>query len=682
VALTNERPEIAGAAHYMLATITLGTNPDKAQEHTKHAEEMLPETAEAYSLRAMAARTSDETLRWLRRALTLDPTHYPSLKAQALAYYTLRQYQKMSEDAAVLVALRPRDSIGYLLRAIARRELGQLELALEDHGRAIALARTDVEVVDAYDQRRETHMTLAYYEAAAEDARRCTILDPNEKTHRFNVFSALLWARDYERAQEEYEEACRQGYYWHLRFRWQLKKLAFDTLASGQELPLSADIAVKAPFYIIQEAAECYQLLSKTATRLIPRGVWLGEWSPDSRKIAFARSPAYDISSFSSLVPDTLQAIGGKTGIEILDLDSGKRRLITTSGVCPRWSPDGRFIAFSERHYPAGNSEVWVTPVAGGPPRKIATGHHVCWSPDSRTLFFRSLSEGAVHRLRIDASADAAPTPVLETTEGYPRWFTVSPDGDYLAHEYSREVSVVSLASQSVVSTWQAPWPLYGWILNWLSEQHRLVMGSSSWYSQTGAWVLDIETSEARQILPKPGRVAYRSPDRSRLLISVLDELWIADVDPDAPITEVFGSAQTEDQFLMRKLQNWTQYIQANPSHAELYLERALTYIALEKYDRTQSDLDEFARLFKPSDKHLFYMICWWGWQYCTHDLFEGGEVLMSTAAKLNPQSRSTLTAPGGKLHPGWNLVSLYEKWGKPELAEKWRARLFESKDN
>jgi hypothetical protein len=581
----------------------------------------------------------------------------------------------MLEDTAVLVALRPQDSQGYALRAIARRELEWFEQAIDDHSQALRLCRVETERTDIYDQRRETYMRAGDYGAALQDSRHCVSLKPEEFYYHFNVFTAMFWLKDYPRAQEQYRQIVRTSSGWHRLFRSNLKKHVFDWLTSGRELQLPADIALKTPFYMVREITECYDLLAGKATRLVPAGIWPGCWSPDGKKIVYARAPSYHWDSGPLLVADGYPAIGSGNGVEILDLESGKKHLLTTFGVLPSWSPDGQTIAFTHKFYPPGEGEVWVIPAAGGPARKIALGYKPCWAPDSRTVFFRSRSEGTICSIRVD-DPNALPVHIMETPGRYPQWFSVSPSGTYIAYEYAHEVCIVELSSRAVVSKWKTPWPLYGWRLIWSPDEKHLVIGSSSWYSQTGTWILDIDKNEAYSVLPQSTDWLSWSPDGSRLLIDVLAGLWLADISSETPIEKVFGPRTTRGDFLTRQLQRWIQLIDTNPDETELYLQRALTYVALQEYRLASDDLQTFTRLIEPGDKHLYFMMCWWGWRYCCYDFFEEGELLMLHAAELLSRFPDAPILSGRLFHPIHNLVSLYNKWGKPKLAEKWRVQL------
>lgn len=72
-------------------------------------------------------------------------------------------------------------------------------------------------------------------------------------------------------------------------------------------------------------------------------------------------------------------------GIHVVGLHQDKPRRIAENGTYPRWSPDGRFIAFVR-----GNTIMTVAG-DGGKPRKVAEAHQaraVCFAPDGLSVFF------------------------------------------------------------------------------------------------------------------------------------------------------------------------------------------------------------------------------------------------------------------------------------------------------
>ena len=84
-------------------------------------------------------------MQWLDKALAQDRSHYPSLRARTLAHYTRGDYAAMAVDADRCITLRQQDASGWSLRAVALRELSQLDEAMTHHNRAVALAPDDAE---------------------------------------------------------------------------------------------------------------------------------------------------------------------------------------------------------------------------------------------------------------------------------------------------------------------------------------------------------------------------------------------------------------------------------------------------------------------------------------------------------------------------------------------------------
>ena len=104
----------------------------------------------------------------------------------------------------------------------------------------------------------------------------------------------------------------------------------------------------------------------------------------------------------------------------------------TAREVYPRFSPDGRWIAFSSNRY--GNYDVFVIPVAGGTPRRLTyhTGNDevVGWTRDSQGIVFRAArGDGAFPSVATlyEVPVQGGPEKALPMDWGY--WGSYSPDG-------------------------------------------------------------------------------------------------------------------------------------------------------------------------------------------------------------------------------------------------------------
>lgn len=101
--------------------------------------------------------------------------------------------------------------------------------------------------------------------------------------------------------------------------------------------------------------------------------------SPDGKLVAFD-----GICESADLRQPSLYVVGAD--------GSGLRRLTfdTTIGVAdPRWSPDGRRIAWTRiRWTPIPDEDVMVRDVDGDADRVVAYGHSAAWSPDGRQLAY------------------------------------------------------------------------------------------------------------------------------------------------------------------------------------------------------------------------------------------------------------------------------------------------------
>ncbi|HVF92465.1 MAG TPA: S9 family peptidase [Blastocatellia bacterium] len=185
---------------------------------------------------------------------------------------------------------------------------------------------------------------------------------------------------------------------------------------------------------------------SKTKKRITegPFTVSDPQWSPDSRWIAFVLSRAgKQDSSYTDISEDR------NTDIFVVSAAGGATRQLTSGRgpeTSPRWSPDGRLIAFLSFADPASwaaKTDLMIVSQEGGAPRNLTSNYpesvsgSIAWTPDGKAI----LAGGAVgvygQVLKIPATG-GNPMTVFEKPAGF-GFFDLSPDGAKIAYTFEDE---------------------------------------------------------------------------------------------------------------------------------------------------------------------------------------------------------------------------------------------------
>jgi serine/threonine protein kinase/Tol biopolymer transport system component/tetratricopeptide (TPR) repeat protein len=606
MALLNERREITGAAYSLLARHLRESESLDAkklrqiEEYRQKAEGLFPGTTEAYYLQAITADTIKKQLTALDEALALaaldatpfDPMHYECRRLRAFTYYASRKYAGLRDDALVMTILRPRDPLGYSLRAVALRELGQYEDAIAEYDHALALmGRRDPQYVDLSTERCETLLRMDDYERVIAAAQEGLKSSPDALVPQYYLFSAWTALGDYEKAQSVFQQIVSPGHEARQRFWDWCARYIFDTLAAGRSWHPADQTPAGAAFLSMVEAEENYRSLSAKA-RCVIKDCFSARWSPDGKKLAFSMGAK------------------GYSGVGLYDPATKETELLIIPGGDPRWSPDGRFIAFvrdsqvldveefataerpsqdQDRAMP--DEEVWIMNSDGSEPRRLAAGRYPSWGQDSTCVYYHSRINQTFNSICI-VERDAKPRQITACSYGFP---SVSPDGRRVAYLEGQFLRVKDLDSQRVVAEWAQPSAMA--MPGWSPTGDELCVGMFGGVGSTsGLWIYRLGRREPVKVLGGPMRIrgSTWALDGTKLVFHLgppYCEAWTADLDPKVSTIDALAPAQTPEEHWRDMVRLCTRRIETDPLDAVAYSDRAQCYDRLHERLRARDDM-------------------------------------------------------------------------------------------
>lgn len=279
------------------------------------------------------------------------------------------------------------------------------------------------------------------------------------------------------------------------------------------------------------------------AERKLAEGIRVGEpqslsWSPDGKFLALSDKSSAD-------GPDSIVLLEVATG--------GKRRLTDPStqisgDSTPAFSPDGRSLAFV-RWVTSGVSDLYLAPAAGGEPKRTTfdgvTIRGLAWTPDGEEIVFASERRGVSSLWRI--SARGGEPELVEAIGSSVQYPVVSPRGDRLAFtELINDTNIyrADLAAPAsrrpagvkfLASTLEDDSPQY-------SPDGKSIAFGSTRSGSTEIWLCDSEGQQLRQLTafggPLTGTPRW-SPDSRQIVFDSRSQgnadIYVISVEGGAP---------------------------------------------------------------------------------------------------------------------------------------------------
>jgi eukaryotic-like serine/threonine-protein kinase len=199
-------------------------------------------------------------------------------------------------------------------------------------------------------------------------------------------------------------------------------------------------------------------------------------------------------------------SLGKQEDIFIIRADGTDMRQLTNDAFKdrePRWSPDGKRIAFTSDH--SGSSEIWAINRDGSGLQQLtqmAGAHHPVWSPDgSQMVYSIHTPRNAAYIFRVGQAwaeqTPAALAPLSDTSQTFETW-SWSPDGKRLAG-----LRHFADGSHAGIGVYDLESKTYDWLTNfgewplWFEDGRRILFADHG-----KIFIIDSESRKYHEVFP------------------------------------------------------------------------------------------------------------------------------------------------------------------------------------
>lgn len=235
---------------------------------------------------------------------------------------------------------------------------------------------------------------------------------------------------------------------------------------------------------------------------------------------------------FSGTLMERLDG-GPTTRVCSIDLASGDLRLLTFGPSCdrsPKYSPDGRTVAFLSDRHRSGDFQLYLLDFESGAARAAAPieegwVEYLSWSPDGKRILLGVAGHGA------DISSGQGATTSTRQSEECPSWMPAVEAGDDSCrwrrlYVYDLEKNLAQAAGTGSLNVWEA---------SWCGNTQLAAIASpgpseTQWYSAT-LHLIDAASGQSRQIYRPDNQLGWPSASPGGDLLAVVEAVcsdrWI-----------------------------------------------------------------------------------------------------------------------------------------------------------